>query len=93
MAKDQDNDPELYRLNQQVEALRLELKAMGQKLAEAERLADRDVLTPLYNRRAFMREVKRALALTRRYQTPASVIYLDMDGFKDINDTYGSEIF
>jgi len=91
MAKDQQMhaDPELDRLNQEVETLRLELEAMGRRLAEAEHLADRDALTPLYNRRAFMREVRRALALTRRHQTPAAVIYLDMDGFKAINDTHG----
>jgi predicted signal transduction protein with EAL and GGDEF domain len=91
MAKLSDTmaDPEVQRLMQEVEALRLELKAMGQRLADAERLADRDVLTPLLNRRAFVREVQRAIALTRRHKTPASVIYFDMDGFKQINDRYG----
>ena len=91
MAKLNDTmaDPEVQRLMQEVEALRLELKAMGQRLADAERLADRDVLTPLLNRRAFVREVQRAIALTRRHKTPASVIYFDMDGFKQINDRYG----
>ena len=82
-------DPEVARLLREVEALRLELKGMGRKLAAAERLADRDVLTPLLNRRAFVREVQRAIALTRRHKTPASVIYFDMDGFKAINDQYG----
>jgi diguanylate cyclase (GGDEF)-like protein len=82
-------DPEIQRLMQEVEALRQELQVMGQRLADAERLADRDVLTPLLNRRAFVREVQRAIALTRRHKTPASVIYFDMDGFKQINDQYG----
>jgi len=82
-------DPEVQRLMQEVEVLRLELQAMGQRLADAERLADRDVLTPLLNRRAFVREVQRAIAQTRRHKTPASVIYFDMDGFKQINDRYG----
>lgn len=91
MAKLDDTiaDPEVQRLMQEVETLRLELQAMGQRLADAERLADRDVLTPLLNRRAFVREVQRAIALTRRHKTPASVIYFDMDGFKQINDRYG----
>ena len=82
-------DPEVLRLMQEVEALRLELKAMGQRLAEAERLADHDVLTPLLNRRAFVRELQRAIAQTRRHNTPASVIYFDLDEFKDVNDRYG----
>jgi len=82
-------DPEVLRLMQEVETLRLELKAMGARLAEAERLADHDVLTPLLNRRAFVRELQRAIALTRRHETAASVIYFDLDDFKVINDHYG----
>ncbi len=82
-------DPEVLRLMGEVEALRLELKTMGRRLSEAQRLADRDVLTPLLNRRAFVRELQRAIALTRRHKTPACLIYVDLDAFKDINDTYG----
>jgi diguanylate cyclase (GGDEF)-like protein len=82
-------DSDVARLMREVQSLRQELKAMGQRLAEAERLADRDVLTPLLNRRAFVRELQRAIALTRRHDTPASVIYVDLDDFKEINDTYG----
>ena len=73
----------------EVEDLRLELRAMGRRLMEAERLADHDVLTPLLNRRAFVREVQRAIALTRRHDTPASVIYFDLDDFKGVNGRYG----
>lgn len=91
MAKAQDvaADPELLRLTREVEDLRVELRAMGRRLAEAERLADHDVLTPLLNRRAFVREVQRAIALTRRHDTPASVIYFDLDDFKGVNDRFG----
>jgi diguanylate cyclase (GGDEF)-like protein len=91
MAKAQDIavDPEVLRLMREVETLRLELRAMGQRLAEAERLADHDVLTPLLNRRAFVRELQRAIALTRRHDTPASVIYFDLDDFKGVNDRFG----
>ena len=82
-------DPEVLRLMQEIETLRHELRAMGGRLAEAERLADHDVLTPLLNRRAFVREVQRAIALTRRHGTPASVIYFDLDDFKGVNDRFG----
>jgi len=82
-------DPEVLRLTQEVEALRLELQSMGRRLAEAERMADHDVLTPLLNRRAFVRELQRAIAMTRRHGTPASVIYFDLDGFKLVNDRHG----
>jgi len=91
MAKAQDValDPEVLRLMREVEVLRVELRAMGQRLAEAERVADHDVLTPLLNRRAFVRELQRAIALTRRHDTPASVIYFDLDDFKGVNDRFG----
>ena len=73
----------------EVEILRLELKVMGRRLAESQRLADRDVLTPLLNRRAFVRELQRSIALSRRHDTPACLIYIDLNEFKSVNDAYG----
>ena len=69
--------------------LRAQVQILSQQLAEAERRADIDVLTPLLNRRAFMREVQRAIAVARRHDIPASVIFFDLDGFKAVNDRYG----
>lgn len=69
--------------------LRAQVKALSEQLAEAERRADIDVLTPLLNRRAFMREVQRAIAVARRHDIPACVIFFDLDGFKAVNDRYG----
>ena len=77
------------RLALEVQKLRAQVQALTVQLAEAERLADYDVLTPLLNRRAFLREVQRAIAMARRYRAPACVIYFDLDGFKSINDRYG----
>jgi len=58
---------------------------------QLEHLAMTDELTGLANRRAFFirggEEIKRA----RRYQVPLSLIMLDIDEFKNINDTYGHE--
>src|ERR1700744_5031370 len=82
-------DPEVLRMMQELENLRLELAIMGARLAEAERLADHDVLTPLLNRPAFVPELPGPPPPTRRHETPASVIYFALDGFKDINDRHG----
>ncbi len=82
-------DSERLRLTAEMELLREQVARLTKRLAEAERLADRDVLTPLLNRRAFLREVERAIAIARRYKAPASVIFLDLNGFKDVNDRYG----
>jgi diguanylate cyclase (GGDEF)-like protein len=73
----------------QEEALRAEVEALRRKVAKLEQLADRDVLTPLYNRRAFVRELTRAIAFCQRYAAPACLLYLDLDGFKGVNDSAG----
>ena len=79
----------IMRLLQQIEALRSEIEANNQRIAELEDLADRDPLTPVVNRRAFVRELDRAKAYGERYGNGASLIYLDLDGMKEINDRYG----
>ncbi len=52
-------------------------------------LADTDSLTPLPNRRAFMREVNRAIMNAARHGQESAVLYVDMNGLKAINDTHG----
>lgn len=71
------------------ERLRAELQAQTEALGTAQAQADSDVLTPALNRRAFLREMQRAMADCKRYGEQACLIYLDMDGFKGINDNYG----
>jgi diguanylate cyclase (GGDEF)-like protein len=50
-----------------------------------------DPLTGLPNRALFMEQLQQALARARRHGTPVSVLYLDLDGFKMVNDTLGHE--
>src|SRR4051812_22580050 len=69
--------------------LAAERDELAEKLAIAEDLADRDTLTPTYNRRAFIRELHRTMSKVERYKTPAAVLYVDLDGFKALNDCYG----
>ena len=56
---------------------------------ELVRLATRDALTGLANRRVFFDVAEAALVQTRRYSIPMTVALLDLDHFKHINDTYG----
>ncbi len=51
-----------------------------------------DDLTLLYNRRGFMALADQQLRLARRQGKDAVVLYADMDGFKQLNDTYGHAI-
>ncbi|MDP2732076.1 MAG: GGDEF domain-containing protein [Hoeflea sp.] len=84
-----DNVPKQARRLSRVEALKAELAAAQRRIKELEARADEDPLLPLLNRRGFMREMDRALAYARRYGAKASLVYLDLDEFKLVNDTYG----
>ena len=58
-------------------------------LATLRPLADRDELTGLYNRHYFNTEARRQFGAWRRYGNPLSLIMLDIDHFKRINDKHG----
>src|SRR5262252_1462177 len=58
-------------------------------MAALEARADTDPLTGLLNRRGFERELSRMLAQVKRHGTTAALIYLDLDGFKPVNDRHG----
>ncbi len=70
-------------------ALEAEADALRARAERAEHMADRDALTPILNRRAFVRELKRQVAYCRRYGAQAALVYLDLDRFKAVNDAYG----
>jgi diguanylate cyclase (GGDEF)-like protein/PAS domain S-box-containing protein len=52
-------------------------------------LADHDALTGLYNRRRFTEELEQALKQARRFAEYGAVLFLDLDGFKFVNDSFG----
>ncbi len=56
---------------------------------ESQRLATTDGLTGLFNRRAFIDAMEREIARSDRCNTPCSVLVLDLDHFKAVNDTHG----
>ena len=69
--------------------LRASLSQMRERLAELEQLADSDTLTPLPNRRRFLRELDRVVSHANRHGTPAAVLYIDLDSLKAVNDRHG----
>ena len=58
-------------------------------LAEAEKQSMTDALTGLYNRRSLESLMQREVALAERHGLPLSLVMLDMDWFKQINDSHG----
>ncbi|HVF80159.1 MAG TPA: PAS domain S-box protein [Solirubrobacteraceae bacterium] len=56
---------------------------------QLQHLADHDALTGLFNRRRFNEEVQRALMHAKRFGEHGAVLFLDLDGFKFVNDSLG----
>ena len=73
----------------EISKLKEEITPTRKRIVFLENLADEDPLTPVANRRAFIRELTRVAALARRHGTPSSVLYFDIDGMKTINDRFG----
>ena len=69
-------------------ALALKNATEHQKVQE---LAITDELTGIYNRRAFQKALDKELRRSKRYGKPLSLIMLDIDGFKKINDKFGHQ--
>jgi diguanylate cyclase (GGDEF)-like protein len=66
-------------------------ETVAARTAELHSLLMRDMLTGLPNRRALMQALPEAMARAERLDRPVAVLFLDMDGFKLVNDTYGHE--
>ena len=62
---------------------------IGEIIRELKFLADFDSLTGIYNRRKIEDVLMFELERAKRYGKPLSILFIDIDNFKDINDTYG----
>lgn len=79
-------DARLIETNNALRAQSQELKAVNRKLMA---LSITDALTGLYNRRHFEHVIAQELAHTARNDQPCSLMILDIDHFKRINDNFG----
>ncbi len=83
--------------SQEMAELYEELKQKSQtELAKSEaryrELATKDILTGVLNRFAFQEELKRIISASKRTGSRFALLFLDIDRFKEVNDTYGHEI-
>ena len=59
---------------------------------ELRRLATTDGLTEIFNRRYFMDLAEKEVSRSHRYKKPVSLIMMDIDHFKKVNDTFGHSV-
>lgn len=83
------NDGEMAGLRQEIARLTRENRALSIALAEMERVAERDMLTSLFNRRYFLTSLHQRIARVERYKERVVLVYVDVDGLKKINDRFG----
>ncbi len=64
---------------------------VAQRTQEINNIMRRDVLTDVHNRRSFEEQIRKDLANAQRQNLPLSLVYLDVDHFKKINDSEGHQ--
>ena len=80
---------QLSRISRQIERQFAELEISRAALKQE---ASHDPLTGLANRRLFYDRLQQAIHHARRYNCKVGVLFLDLDRFKEINDTYGHHV-
>ena len=77
------------RLIQEISLLRGKVARLQERVEQLDQLAHQDSLINLPNRRGFTRELERLIARVDRYGVRAAMLFVDLDGLKLINDTFG----
>jgi diguanylate cyclase (GGDEF)-like protein len=81
------SNPEM--LLAEIERLHGEVARLRERAEQLDRLAHQDSLIDLPNRRGFMRQLDMLIARVSRYGESAAMLFVDIDGLKGINDTFG----
>src|SRR4051794_12307365 len=67
-------------------------RQLEEKNAQLEQMAATDALTGVYNRRHFSRVIDQLFAEAQRYDKDLSCVMIDLDGYKQLNDSFGHQI-
>ncbi|MFL6842853.1 MAG: GGDEF domain-containing protein [Sphingomicrobium sp.] len=73
----------------EISRLRAQVAQLEERVEQLDQLAHQDSLICLPNRRGFMRELERLVDRAKRYGEGAAMLFVDLDGLKMINDTFG----
>ena len=66
-----------------------QIEELKEREAQAQRLADRDGLTGLYNRRKMLELLEAAIGAASQQKQRIGLLFIDLDGFKGVNDDFG----
>jgi diguanylate cyclase (GGDEF)-like protein len=86
---DQVKEAEVDRLLEEISQLRGKVAHLQERVEQLDQLAHQDSLVNLPNRRGFMRALERFIDLANRYGEQSAMLYVDLDGLKTINDSFG----
>jgi diguanylate cyclase (GGDEF)-like protein len=89
MADDLVETSDVAGLVEEIDRLRGKVATLQERVEQLDQLAHQDALINLPNRRGFMRELKRVIARVARYNDRAAMLFVDLDGLKTINDSFG----
>ena len=83
--------PDVEPLIAEISRLRAEVAQLQERVELLDGLAHQDSLIDLPNRRGFMRALERLIDRVKRYDEKAALLFVDLDGLKLINDTFGHQ--
>ena len=89
MSDQLSEDEDVQRLVAEIGRLRAQVAQLQQSVEQLDHLAHQDSLIDLPNRRGFLRELDRIIARAGRYDAKAALLFVDVDGLKAINDSFG----
>ena len=89
MADHLTEEVDAQRLIEEIGRLRAQVAQLETRIEQLDQLAHQDSLISMPNRRGFMRELERLVDRASRYGHHAAMLFVDLDGLKMINDTFG----
>ena len=75
----------------EIARLRATVSRLERQVGELDRLAHHDSLVPLPNRRGFEKQLATLIDRLERYGDPSALLFIDVDGLKMVNDSYGHD--
>ena len=76
-------------LMEEIARLRGDVARLESRVEELDREAHRDALVPVANRRGLVRQLDMLIARCERHNIPAALLFVDVDGLKSLNDSFG----